>query len=359
MKAAKSRTWNLMIAATAFKSLRQIILLGDPTQLQPTVTSTTRNEFSAAQKSTFISRALTYIDSTHLVTQHWMTPAIAYPVSWLFYDSQLQNAVGLQIPEAFGRLMRRFNSEFFFKGSKTPEQTDEVLFVDVPSSKSWKDADGDSRINVPEAKCVVAITKALFSADRRVIKKRTMAIISMYKSQAILNRKLLIAAVGPLAGSVEVIDISTVDWFQGKENQIVLLSLVHHGNDEIEQRMSRHLLDSHRLCVAISRARYGFIVVGNFIGLKMATDKKRAGNLIRRDFPIHHLLLHYERQGQIFHYGRDDFPDDSQQRVNADFEHNLHISIEDARRRKDAEEVRFGKRSADGPSDQLTKRNRL
>jgi AAA domain len=348
----------LIMALTACSSLRKVLLLGDPTQLEPTVTSITRNEFSMARKSTFITRALGRVDSTHLVVQYRMTPAIADPLNIIFCQGMLQNAEGLARPGPLTLMVRRFISEYLWKDTKKPQDVKESVFVDVPNSKAWKDVDGESRINVPEAKCIVATIKALFNYDRDLVRRFTVAVIAMYKSQATLIRTLLKEAVGKLAAAVDVIDISTVDSFQGKENPIVLLSMVLHGNDALVQRISTHLQDSHRLCLAISRAKFGFFVIGNFLGLKSSTDPARSGNLLQKEIPLFSLLKYYERRNQVFHYGNDVFIDDSEQRREADFQQKLEISIRDNRTGQDAEDVRLGNRNAEDSSSQINKLRR-
>jgi superfamily I DNA and/or RNA helicase len=219
-----------------------------------------------------------------------MTPAISDPLNIIFYQGMLRDADGLARPAPLTLMVRRFISEYLWKGTKKPQDVKESVFVDVPSSKAWKDEDGEPRINVPEAKCIVAIIKALFGYDRKLVHRFTIAVISMYKSQATLIRTLLKEAVGVLAAAVDVIDISTVDSFQVKENPVVLLSMVLHGNDALVQRISTHLQDSHRLCVAISRAKFGFFIVGNFLGLKSSTDPARSSNRIRKEIPLFSLL---------------------------------------------------------------------
>lgn len=172
----------LIIAATACKDLRQILLLGGLTQLEPIVTSTTRNEFSWARKSTFMGRVLGHVDSTHLWVQYRMTNVIAKPLSIFFYKSLLRNAVGLDIPGPQTLMIRRFISEFLWKGKKEAGKVEEMVFVDLPNSRSWKDVDGESRINMPEAKCIVDMIAALFNFDTALVQRFTLAVICMYKS---------------------------------------------------------------------------------------------------------------------------------------------------------------------------------
>lgn len=63
--------------------------------------------------------------------------------------------------------------------------------------------------------------------------------------------------------------ISTVDNYQGEENDIILLSLVRSNNfDQIG-----FLKTSNRICVALSRARNGLYIFGNKTCLKNAVNK--------------------------------------------------------------------------------------
>lgn len=55
------------------------------------------------------------------------------------------------------------------------------------------------------------------------------------------------------------IRISSVDGYQGEENEIVLLSLVRSNN----YNSIGFLKTNNRVCVALSRARLGFYIAGN------------------------------------------------------------------------------------------------
>ena len=63
--------------------------------------------------------------------------------------------------------------------------------------------------------------------------------------------------------------VTTVDNYQGEENDIVILSLVrsnHHDNIGF-------LKASNRVCVALSRARHGMFIFGNASCLRNAAIK--------------------------------------------------------------------------------------
>jgi superfamily I DNA and/or RNA helicase len=55
------------------------------------------------------------------------------------------------------------------------------------------------------------------------------------------------------------VHVTVVDNFQGEENDIILLSLV---RSNPEGRIG-FLATENRVCVALSRARMGFLIVGN------------------------------------------------------------------------------------------------
>ena len=53
------------------------------------------------------------------------------------------------------------------------------------------------------------------------------------------------------------VDVQTVDTFQGEENDVIILSLTR------TKALTRFLQTRNRLCVAVSRARCGFVIIGN------------------------------------------------------------------------------------------------
>merc|ERR1712111_186699 len=61
----------------------------------------------------------------------------------------------------------------------------------------------------------------------------------------------------------EGVRVTTVDNYQGEENDVILLSLVR-SNDE---NKIGFVGIENRICVALSRARHGLIAMGNFEGM--------------------------------------------------------------------------------------------
>lgn len=62
--------------------------------------------------------------------------------------------------------------------------------------------------------------------------------------------------------------VSSVDGYQGEENDIILLSLVRSNS----HNSVGFLKTDNRVCVALSRARLGFYIAGNLNLLARASD---------------------------------------------------------------------------------------
>ena len=79
-----------------------------------------------------------------------------------------------------------------------------------------------------------------------------MGVVTPYLAQARLLRSLL------AAGAAAAVEVSSVDGFQGREKELILISTVRanrHGNVGF-------LADARRANVALTRARRGLLVVG-------------------------------------------------------------------------------------------------
>ena len=98
----------------------------------------------------------------------------------------------------------------------------------------------------------VALCKDITSIIRRRVRKAKLAVIAMYNSQ--VNR-----LQGSLKGIVPPDDIESVDAFEGRESDGVILSLVR-SND---RAAIGFLNDPNRVNVAISRAKKLLVIVGD------------------------------------------------------------------------------------------------
>jgi superfamily I DNA and/or RNA helicase len=124
-----------------------------------------------------------------------------------------------------------------------------VEFIDTAGAgyEEEREPDGESRLNPQEADLVVRKVRALLEAG---VRGEDVAVIAPYSAQV---RRLRDALDAP------GLEVDSVDGFQGREKEAVVLSLVRSNQDgEIG-----FLADTRRTNVALTRARRKLIVVGD------------------------------------------------------------------------------------------------
>ena len=164
-----------------------------------------------------------------LPRQYRMREPIGRVVSDLFYEGKLLHEAPhprMPLPWPFDR---------------------ELVWVDTGAQEEYRDAQR-SVANEFE----VALCKDITSIIRKRVRKAKLAVIAMYSSQV---NKL----VSQLKGIVPPDDIESVDAFEGRESDAVILSLVR-SND---RAAIGFLNDPNRVNVAISRAKKLLVIVGD------------------------------------------------------------------------------------------------
>jgi hypothetical protein len=107
-----------------------------------------------------------------------------------------------------------------------------------------------SKANLKEAEMLVAICKYLIEQHNA---HSGITILTTYVGQLILIRQIM------QDEGVGMVEATTVDNFQGEENDIILLSLVRSN----EEGVTGFLNVANRVVVALSRARKGFYCIGD------------------------------------------------------------------------------------------------
>ena len=238
---------------------RRLVLAGDHCQLPPTIIS------SEARRQGFHISLMEKLVQQHgdsiarrLNTQYRMHEQIMQFSSDEFYGGTLiaaesvRNHLLSDLPKVSPLSLTQTSVRFFdTAGSHCEEQAE---------------ADGSSHENQGEAEFVAWQVNELISAG---ILPAEIAVITPYSSQARLLRGLI---------SNPAIEIDTVDGFQGREKEAVVISLVRSNpSGEIG-----FLKDTRRMNVALTRARRKLIVFG---------DSATLGN---HDFYLR-LLNYFER----------------------------------------------------------------
>ncbi|KAK5402956.1 hypothetical protein LTR06_010382 [Exophiala xenobiotica] len=129
---------------------------------------------------------------------------------------------------------------------------------------SWSEYKDESlsTYNEEEAKFVAGFYRYL---NKNGVRPDQITVLTFYNGQRKRLLKELRAYSDITAGYLQV---KTVDSYQGEENDIVILSLTR-SNEECKIGF---LANINRVCVALSRAKYGFYMFGNSQALMTASD---------------------------------------------------------------------------------------
>ncbi len=204
-----------------------------------------------------------------LKTQFRMHPLLGQLVSKHFYDNSLES----------GRPVGDFQHNFLAMKNQP------LHWFHIPHNPFSAVRKGTSRINHNEAELVAKKIKE--AIDANTYRGETIGVITFYNKQVELIQKELLKlnifqddnyldAVNSNGDKI-VLEIGTVDAFQGKEFDVVFLSIVYSFPiQEIDREKYSRLPNDNLLCVALSRQMKMLIVVGN----KMIFDQPKAQRLV-------------------------------------------------------------------------------
>ena len=210
---------------------QHLILIGDHKQLRPKP-----NMYELAKEfkldiSLFERLVRNNFPHATLQIQHRMRPEIARLVHPHVYDTLINHESVLKYGDVKGVC-----KNMFFIQHESPEKEDTHLI---------------SHSNPHEASYIVALCKYLLQQG---YEPSQITVLVTYAGQLLNMRKHM-----PKKDFYGV-RISTVDNFQGEENDIILLSLVRSNSGG----KVGFLKEDNRVCVALSRAKMGFYCIGNF-----------------------------------------------------------------------------------------------
>lgn len=142
-----------------------------------------------------------------------------------------------------------------------------------------------------EAQLAMHIIKFLLETYADAVQPGAIGIISPYNAQVRYIRRLF--AEHFEASVASRLEVNSVDGFQGREKDIILLSCVRSDHGMDRQRGIGFVKDARRLNVSITRARSSVFVLGHALTLKSdplweATlqDATERGCLLRAHSPI-------------------------------------------------------------------------
>ncbi len=233
---------------------KRFIMAGDHKQLPPTIL----NEDAARgnlSKSLFERLLAMHGDKIRVMldVQYRMNEEIAEFPNKEFYDGKLKADESVKKHNLLDLLPE---SKFVSEDAKP------FLFIDTCGSEGFEERTrrgSTSKENVGEAKLVKEIVERLLGLG---VKPEDIAIISPYDDQVALIRREL---------RVEGLEIKTVDGFQGREKEVVIVSFVRSN----KSRDIGFLRDLRRLNVSITRAKRKLVLIGDSLTLESEGCYKR------------------------------------------------------------------------------------
>ena len=210
----------------------RFILAGDHKQLPPTIISDRAGELEKTLFEELIK---------------------IYP-----YKSQLLN-----VQYRMNNLLMEFpNEEFYNNGLKSDSSVDNININDILDSNQKEEAllfidtssaDNEGETHLKDSKSIINDTEAKISSK----------IVQDYLNMGVEEED--IGIISPYADQVKIIqdmtpvEVKTVDGFQGREKEIIIISTVRSNEDG----NIGFLRDLRRLNVAITRAKRKLIIIGN------------------------------------------------------------------------------------------------
>ena len=221
---------------------KQLVLVGDHCQLGPVVTNKKASRAGLAQ-SLFERLVMLAVRPIRLQVQYRMHPCLSDFPSNTFYEGSLQNGVSA--------------AERRSDGIDFPwPNPDKPMFFYTSVGQEEVSASGTSYLNRTEAANVEKLVSRFLSGG---VTPEQVGVITPYEGQ-----RAYIVSYMQRNGSLQQklyadIEVASVDAFQGREKDYIILSCVRSN----EKQGIGFLNDPRRLNVALTRARYGVVVLGN------------------------------------------------------------------------------------------------
>ncbi|KFY85736.1 hypothetical protein V500_08158 [Pseudogymnoascus sp. VKM F-4518 (FW-2643)] len=221
---------------------KQVVLVGDHQQLGPVIMNKKAAK-AGLNQSLFERLVILGLAPIRLNVQYRMHPCLSEFPSNMFYEGSLQNGVTMQ------QRLRR-DVDFPWPVGDTP-----MMFWSNLGNEEIS-ASGTSYLNRTEASNVEKIVTRFFKAG---VQPADIGVITPYEGQ----RSYVVSSMQNTGTfkkeNYKEIEVASVDAFQGREKDFIVLSCVR-SNDH---QGIGFLSDPRRLNVALTRAKYGLVILGN------------------------------------------------------------------------------------------------
>jgi senataxin len=222
---------------------RHAVLVGDPQQLPATIFNVSGRN-SKYDRSLFQRLEEAGQPVYMLNEQYRMHPKISHFPRHIFYGGALLDGPNVIQPD-YGNPLRAMLC-------RAVPTFSPLTILDLDSKE---ERGGTSLSNLSEAKLAIFLYDQLKIHSRGLSATTKVAVITPYAQQCRLLRELFSDRLGPQYESM--VEVNTVDAFQGREANIVIFSAVRAGGS----RGIGFLSDVRRMNVALTRAKYFLFVI--------------------------------------------------------------------------------------------------
>jgi len=235
------------ILACLSPSVQHLMLIGDHKQLQPTTSHFDLTRLFKLHVSLFERLINNEIEHRQLATQRRMRPCIR-ELSSFHYDDTIHDGPNVQVYPPV-------------TGVEVP------LYFFAHTVREGGDHAEHEKTNQFEAEMSVRLGIYLCNSGHQ---PSDITILTTYKGQLRLIRKTMQTLIPNAKDRKHAMITRVVDKYQGEENKIIVLSLVRSNgpqtaaNEHPQRNPLGYLNRDQRMCVALSRAKHGMYVFGNF-----------------------------------------------------------------------------------------------
>ncbi|XP_061360518.1 uncharacterized protein LOC133304491 isoform X2 [Gastrolobium bilobum] len=224
--------------------LRHVVLIGDEKQL-PALVKSEISDKAGFGRSLF-ERLVLLGHKRHLLNvQYRMHPSISLFPNMEFYDKQILDSPSVK---------ERSYEKHFLHGDMFKFYS----FINVAFGQDELD-EGNSRKNMVEVAVVSEIVLDLFKESTSRKQTVSVGVISPYKAQVVAIEDALKKRFGDDVDNDFSVKVSTVDGFQGGEEDVIIISTVRYN----DMGSVGFISNFQRTNVALTRARYCLWIVGN------------------------------------------------------------------------------------------------
>lgn len=241
---------------------KQVVLVGDHQQLGPVIMNKKAAK-AGLNQSLFERLVILGCAPIRLQVQYRMHPCLSEFPSNMFYEGSLQNGITMH---------QRIRKDVDFPW---PVVDNPMMFWSNLGAEEIS-ASGTSYLNRTEAQNVERIVTRFFKAG---VRPDAIGVITPYEGQRSFVVQSMQQSGSFRKEHYKEVEVASVDAFQGREKDFIVLSCVR-SNDH---QGIGFLSDPRRLNVALTRAKYGLVILGN-------------PKVLSKHPLWHYLLLHFKER---------------------------------------------------------------